>query len=288
MTGYGRAVVDSGGRTVSAEIRTVNHRYLDVRVRMPAGLLALEDGVRRLVSERLHRGRVECTVVLDEGDSREQTIRVDEALLEGAVSALERVRGALQSEEPLRVADVVGIPQLWHVHSIPVDEQAVQDAVQTAVASALDNVVRMRGEEGKALVADTIPRIERVEAFTQDLARQAPLIVAEAQRRLVDRVQQLLSEQPIDPDRLAQEAALLADRADVSEELARIDSHLRQMRSQIESGGPIGRTLDFLLQELNREWNTIGSKTHDAEAAHTIVQARAELEKMREQVQNMQ
>lgn len=288
MTGYGRAVADAGGSTVSVEIRTVNHRYLDVRMRMPSGLLSQEEAARRLISERLERGRVECTVALDDGGAGERTVRLDESLLHSAVDALRAIRDALGSQEPLRVADVLAVPGLWQIDAAPTDEEALAAAVGAAVSEALDAVTSMRAVEGEALAADVAPRIQRVAKLTQQLSERVPAIVAEAHERLRERVEQLLTETSLDPERLAQEAALLADRADVSEEITRIDSHLQQLQSRIQSGGAMGRSLDFLLQELNREWNTIGSKTHDASAAHVIVQARAELEKMREQVQNIE
>lgn len=288
MTGYGRATATAGGRSATAEIRSVNHRFLDVRVRLPHELLSLEDRVRRFVTEKLERGRVEINITLDDGGESARTVTVDERLLQDVRTALERVQTMLGSNETISLSHVLHIPDLWRIQPEPVDEDELMHTVGAAVVLALEDVVNMRRAEGAALAADIGPRIDTIEALTKSVADRAPLIAAGAQQRLTERLQQLLGENPVDPDRVAQEAAILADRADVSEELARIGSHLGQLRSHVERGGSVGRTLDFLLQELNREWNTIASKTNDATAAHMVVAARAELEKIREQVQNIQ
>lgn len=288
MTGYGRAAAEGGGLAVTVEIRTLNHRHLDMHLRIAPGLLALEDEVRRLIGARLHRGRVECTVSYDESEGGRRTVKLDEPLLHDVAEVLRKVQAVLGTVEPLKVADVAAVADVWRVEARPVDEAAALGVLREAVESALDDVVAMRRTEGRTLAEDLFPRMEAVAACAKEVARHGPEVVASARRRVLERVQQLLGDQPLDPDRIAQEAAILADRADVSEELARIHSHLEQLKSRLETGGPVGRTMDFLLQELNREWNTVGSKIHDADVTLIVVQARAELEKMREQVQNIQ
>lgn len=288
MTGYGRATAMAGGRTVTAEIRTVNHRYLDMRIRVPDGCHFLEDRVRRFISERLARGRIEVSLVLEQNSQSGLTLTVDEQLLQQARVALERARGAIASTEPVTLSHLLHIPQLWRIEPEPLDEESVTHAACAAIVLALDDVVSMRRAEGEALAVDIRKRVEKVASLRTAVAKEVPGIVKEAQRRLQQRVQSLLDDISLEPDRIAQEVALLADRTDVSEELARIDSHLEMFRTHLKRGGTVGRTLDFLLQELNREWNTIASKSNDAFVAHMVVEARAELEKIREQVQNIQ
>lgn len=288
MTGYGRALVEARGVSIGVEIRTVNHRYLDVRIRMPGGLLSLEDDVRRRIGQRLHRGRVECNVTLERTETAERTVHLDESLLQNVVAGLDRIKEVLGIDEPVRIADVANIRELWKFEPEPVDEDGAAGVLAEAVDSALAAVERMRHAEGQSLAADILPRIDSIGKLIEDVADHGPRIVAEAQQRLQERLEQLLGDHTLDPDRLAQEVAFMADRSDVSEEIARVRSHLAQFRSELTGGGPVGRTLDFLLQELNREWNTIGSKIHDASTSLVVVQARAEIEKMREQVQNIQ
>lgn len=288
MTGYGRAAVADEKLAVAVEIRTLNHRHLDMHLRIAPGLLPLEDEVRRMLGARLHRGRVECTISFNETEGSGRTVKLDEPMARSVIDALKTIQRLLGTPEPVRAADVAAVADVWRIEAPPVDEEAAAHLLRRAVESALEGVLAMRRTEGRALAEDMVPRIDAVAACVEKVARHAPEVVAAAQQRLLERVQQLLEEQPVDEGRIAQEAAMLADRADVSEEIARIRSHLGQLRSRLEAGGPIGRTLDFLLQELNREWNTVGAKIHDAEITLIVVQARAELEKMREQVQNIQ
>lgn len=287
MTGYGRAVASVGDRSATVEVRSVNHRYLDLVVRMPRGLGGLEERVRSTVQQRFERGRIEITVTVEDHGASDRRVKIDRGLLLALRAALEEARAVLGTAEPVTLSHVLSIPEVLQVEEPAPDLEAWWDVVSQALAQALDSVVAMRAREGQALAADILIRLDRLEELAQRVRERAPAVVQEAAVRLSQRLSELVP-QGVDPQRLAQEVAIIADRCDVSEELARIGSHLRQLRDLTAQAAPAGRKMDFLLQELNREWNTIGSKAADAQISQWVVEAKAELEKIREQVQNIE
>lgn len=288
MTGYGRAAVTDGSRTVTVQIRTVNHRFLDFRIRLPQTLLAIEDKVRRTLQTELHRGRVEVTVSVEDHGTESRSVVVDAGLLRGLRDALTKAAAVLGTPETPRLDHVVHIPELIQIREQPTQPDTLWPVVQTALSEALVGVVTMRTDEGQALAADITRRLHTLRQLAHTIAARLPATVQQTNVRLRERVAALLDGATMDADRMATEIALLADRGDVSEELTRIESHIDQMSTLVERGGHLGRKLDFLLQELNREWNTMGSKLTAADVAQQVVTARAEVEKMREQVQNVE
>lgn len=288
MTGYGRGAAFDGDVTAIAEVRSVNHRYLDVRVRVPGRLLALEDSVRQAVQRRIHRGRVEITVTVEDSAEQSRTLTVDRGLLKQVRAALEEARAALGADDPLRLDHLALIPGVFRMEEREADLDRYRSVVDAALAEALSGVIAMRRAEGQALADDIAARVEMVERLMRSVEQRVPEVIREAHTRLRRRVAELAADLPVDEGRLETEMAILADRGDVSEETARIASHIAQLRTLLQEGGPVGRKLDFLLQELNREWNTIGSKANDAVIAQAVVDARAELEKIREQAQNIE
>lgn len=288
MTGYGRAVAVDGGLTATVEIRSVNHRYFDVRMRLPARLLALEEMVRQTVQQRLQRGRVEITVTLEDSDEESRTLTVDHGLLRQARAALAEAAHELGADERPSLNHLALFPDLFRLEERETDVERCRAVIHTALNAALDDVLAMRRAEGQALAADMAPRVDEVERLMQAVEVRVPAVVQEAKERIHRRIGELTDGVTLDEGRLEMEVAILADRGDVSEETARIASHLGQLRALLQGGEPVGRKLDFLLQELNREWNTIGSKANDAVIAQAVIDARAELEKIREQVQNIE
>ena len=287
MTGYGRAVASAGDRAATVEVRSVNHRYLDLVVRLPRGLGGLEERVRSTVQQRFERGRIEIAVTVEEHGAADRRVKIDRGLLLALRAALVEARAVLGTAEPVTLSHVLSIPEVLQVEEPAPDLEAWWDVVSQALGQALDSVVAMRAREGQALAADILVRLDRLEELAQRVRERAPAVVQEAAVRLCQRLSELVP-QGVDPQRLAQEVAIIADRCDVSEELARIGSHLRQLRDLTAQAAPAGRKMDFLLQELNREWNTIGSKAADAQISQWVVEAKAELEKIREQVQNIE
>lgn len=290
MTGYGRAAATDGGLTATVEVRTVNHRYFDIHVRMPSYLLALEESVRQTVHRRLRRGRVEIWVNVEDSELPSRTLSVDRALLMQAKHALAEAAELLDVNERPALSLLSLFPGVFRTEEGAVDLERCRGVVLEALETALDDVVAMRRSEGQALAADIGRRVDAVERLTAAVKERAPAVAQELRDRLRIRVKELAGDVTLDEGRLEMEVALLADRSDISEELARIDSHIRQLRALLAGGEGegVGRKVDFLLQELNREWNTIGSKANDAEIAQLVVEARAELEKIREQAQNIE
>lgn len=288
MTGYGRAVAVDGGLTAAVEIRSVNHRYFDVRIRLPGHLLALEETVRQTVQRQLQRGRVEIIVTVEDSEEQSRTVNVDRGLLRQARAALEEAAHELGIDERPSLDHLALFPYLFRLEEREADLERCRAVVHAALNAALDEVLAMRRAEGQALAQDIAPRVDAVERLARAVEERVPAVVIEAQERLRRRIGELTGGVSLDEGRLEMEVAILADRGDVSEETARIGSHVTQLRKLLQGGEPVGRKMDFLLQELNREWNTIGSKANDAVIAQAVIDARAELEKIREQVQNIE
>ncbi len=279
MTGYAQIVDDSG---LVVEIRTVNHKHLDIRVRLPKRWSSEEAAVKKAVSRHLHRGRVEVGISLDGAGGNGAPV-VDEAQARRYLEWASK-----QTDQAIDPTRILALPGVVVSAEQCVDEDAVTARLMPCLTRACEAVMQMRGREGDALHTDLSDRLVQVADGIARIARRKPQAVAEIHGRLQKRVTALLDDAAIDPDRLAQEVALLADRADVTEELTRLQSHLEQFTRALSSDEPVGRTLDFLLVEFNREINTIGSKCQDATIAAEVVWLKGEIEKLREQVQNVE
>ncbi len=287
MTGFGAGRAATGGEEIDVEVKSVNHKFCEVKARLPRELSALELEVTRAVKERLARGGVEVTARRGAAGG-ELAPRVDEALAEAYARSFEALRARLGLKGAVTLADVIGADGVVRLEERQVDPAAGRQALLGALAGALDALVAMRAREGEALGRDLAARLSTVEELVARIAAEAPRVVEAYRGRLAERVEELTRGVPIDPARLAQEVALLADRTDVAEEMTRLHSHVAQARALLASGEPAGRKLDFLVQEMHREANTIGSKSQSAELAGVVVALKAEIERMREQVQNVE
>lgn len=290
MTGYGRgeAPLDGGGRLV-VEIKAVNHRFSEVVVRLPRQLSPLEDRVRRQILEAVARGRLDMFISWEEGASGRRRVEVDKELALAYYNALKELGEAIESKTEISSESIARLPDVLTLHELDVQTDSLWPPLSQAVAGATSALAAMREREGGALAADLSARLDRLAELGEGIARRAPAVVEEYRVRLVRRLEELLGPQhPVDPQRLAQEVAFMADKADITEELQRLRSHLDQFRSGLAGGEAVGRKLDFLVQELGREINTIGSKSADVAIAHRVVEAKAELEKIKEQVQNIE
>ena len=289
MTAFGRAERDTEERTFSVEIRCLNRRYCEISVRLPQKLLPLEDRIKKTVKKKIARGRADVTVQVKTDTEAIPDIALNIPLAKAHYQAL------CQLAESLAIQEAVGLEMLLSIEGIimaaepEVDLEKTWKDLSICVNEALEGVEAMRITEGKAIYEDFQVRLKKVEDDVGDLKALAPSVLSQYQDRLMERIRVLTEGKvEIDPNRLAQEAAFLADKSDVTEEIVRAESHLKQFRAMIESSEPAGRSLDFLLQELNREINTIGSKAGDAELSHMVVALKSELEKIREQVQNVE
>lgn len=287
MTGFGAGRGSAGGEELDVEIRSVNHKYCEVKVRLPRELAALEVEAAKAVRERLARGGIDVTVRRP-GPGAGLAPRVDLALAESYAHAFRELQARLGLPGAVSLADVLSADGVVRLDERAVDPDAARAALWTALAAALDALVAMRAREGEALARDLAARLDTVEALVARAAALVPQAIEHHRARLAERVQELTRGIPLDPGRLEQEVALFADRTDVAEEVTRLRSHLSQVRALLAGSEPAGRKLDFLVQEMHREVNTIGSKSQSAEVATVVVAAKAEIERMREQVQNVE
>ncbi len=287
MTGFGAGRGSVNGEDVDVEVRSVNHKYCEVKVRLPRELGALEHEVVRLVKERLARGGVDVAVRRTASGSLVAP-RVDVGLAESYARAFAEVQARLGLPGGVTLADVIAAEGVVRLDERPIDVEIVGEALRRALAAALAQLLSMRGREGEALAHDLAARLDELERLVTRVAELAPHSVELYRARLAERVAELSRGLPVDPARLAQEVAVFADRTDVAEEITRLRSHLAQVRALLAVSEPAGRKLDFLVQEMHREVNTIGSKSQNADIAGVVVALKAEIERMREQVQNVE
>ncbi len=289
MTGFASASVSSGGWSLFVEIRAYNSRHLDLALRLSPGYGDLEERARALIAARLTRGRVEAKIQIEDTVAAGGCVEADMARAQAVRTALEHVRSELGLSDPVTLEMVVGAGGILKTVQPDVDLAAAGALLEEVLAQALENLDGMRTAEGSALSSDLSLRLDAVEAALVEIARHAEGLPAAYQDRLKDRLAVLTQGLiEIDPLRIAQETAVLADRCDISEEIVRARSHLEQFRRIMGAAEAGGRKLNFLLQELNREFNTMGSKIGNAAAAHEVVAVKTELEKIREQIQNIE
>jgi uncharacterized protein (TIGR00255 family) len=288
MTGYGRRQATWSGRTVTVEARSVNHRFCEIGLRLPRGMAALEDAIKELVQRRCPRGRIDLTVSMTGGRETRTTVSLDRQLAAQYHRLLERLRKEFRLAGPVDLALLAGLRDLIVVTEQPVSDKALQAVIRRLAAGAVTDLDRMRQREGRALAAHLGGLLAGIEKELAHIAARIPQAVQEHHGRMKERLAKLLAPGQADQGRLEQELAAFADRSDVSEEQARLQSHLAQFRETMKSQDPVGKTLDFLLQEMGRETNTIGSKANDARIAGHVVRIKGELEKLREQVLNIQ
>jgi len=287
MTGYGRRQLSVDGREMTVEVKTVNHRFLDLSFRMPRNLGFLEELIRKELPRNLKRGHVDVFIAYRNTRSDAREVRVDESLLKAYQEAMEKAAVQVSAENDIRLSHMVQLPEVLTVQEKEEDQEAVTALAAQALSLALEDVKAMRAREGEALKADLTFHLQELERLAALIANQAPEVAKAYRSRLEARLAQLPIE-PVEPQRLAQEVAIFADKCAIDEELSRLSSHVAQFYQMLEAKGETGRKLDFLVQELNREINTIGSKASDAAITQWVVDAKSEIEKLREQVQNVE
>jgi len=288
MTGCGRCTVQSAdGWTMTVELRSVNHRFLDVACKLPRELSFLEDTVRKGIASGLKRGHVETYVTVARDGGSDKTVTVDDRLAERYVAAARRIAEAAGAQLTLNAADLLTLDGVVQVTDAALAEEDATALCREAVAGAVQRITQMRDIEGAALRDDLSEHLEKAAALRESILQRAPGVIESYRARLNARLEKLPIE-PVDPARLAQEVAIMADRCAIDEELSRLQSHITQMSAFLNTEGEIGKKMDFLVQEMNREANTIGSKANDAGIAQCVVDLKSEIEKLREQIQNVE
>lgn len=288
MTGYGRAVETVNGREFTVEIRSVNNRYLDCTVKLPRALSFAEDTVKQAVKASISRGKVDVFVSQRSEGMPEVTVSLNRDVAAAYIRAMRQMAEEFQIREDISVALVSQMSDVFTVDRPQVDEEQLLADLMRVVGHALEGYDAMRSREGEALKADLTGRGNTIRSLVSQVEEGSPQTVADYRTRLYQKLQEVLANTAIDESRILTEAAIFADKVAVDEETVRLRSHLEQMDSMLATGGPIGRKLDFLLQEMNREANTIGSKCTDLRLARVVVDIKAELEKIREQTQNIE
>jgi len=288
MTGYGRACCSYADREITVEVRSVNNRYLDCNVKLPRVFTYTGERIKQIVKEQVARGKVDVFITVQSSGGDEVKISLNRPVVEGYLSAMRTMVSDYAVTDDISASSLSRMPDVFVVEKPEIDEEARAAEIYETVMQALEQYNQMRLTEGAALKQDLFNRRLTILSLVEKVEERSPVTVAEYRLRLQTKMQEVLEDTNIDENRILTEAAIYADKVAVDEETVRLRSHLDQLMQMLETGGAIGRKLDFLLQEMNREANTIGSKCNDLEQARVVVDIKAELEKIREQTQNIE
>ena len=287
MTGFGRSKISKDTFSVSVEVKTVNHRFTEFNIRMPRQFNKIEDKIKKKLISSIHRGRIEVFVTIEGEGIINRKVLVDWDLLDQYVQSIEKIKQKYAVEHGLSLQDLLTSEEIVHFEETETGDEVLESLVLAAVEEATLSVKQMREIEGKALEKDIRTQLNSLQDFVNELIKMAPSVVNLYKERLTKRIHEYVGGQ-IDEARILTEVAIFADKADINEELTRLNSHIKQFDSILTLSEPMGRKLDFLLQEMNREVNTIGSKANDSVIAKEVVEMKSILEKMKEQVQNIE
>lgn len=289
MTAFGSAAFQQGDRRYVAEVRSVNHRYRDIVLRLPRNQQLLEEGLRAIISSRIHRGRIEASLQIERSsEAPPYDLELNLPLADAYLRIFRQLAEHAGLDQEMRLESLLQMKDVMAVRPDADDAEEAREGLHKALHGALDALDEMRCREGDAILKDFIERLDRLEVCVDAVHRRAPELNDECRRRLNEKISTLLNGVDVDPARLAQEVAFLAERSDITEEIVRARSHLKQFRDYMSLDEAVGRRLDFLIQEIHREVNTLGVKAADTAISQMAVEMKAELEKLREQVQNVE
>lgn len=288
MTGYGRAQKILNGRDILVEIRSVNHRYYEYSSRVPRAFNYVDEKLKALLKQGISRGKVEVNVTINNIEGRDTEIALNKGAVEGYVNALRSVSAELGLEDDLTLSKLIKLPDIFNIQKTPDNEEQVWDDVAAVAGEALDKFVSMRETEGEKLRNDVLEKSDLILKMVGQVEALSPKTVENYRGKLYQKLSELLESKDIDQQRILTEAAIFAEKIAVDEETVRLRSHVSQLRDMLDSADPIGRKLDFIVQEMNREVNTIGSKAQDLNITKIVVDMKAEIEKIREQIQNIE
>lgn len=288
MTGYGRGNIEEGGRSFSVEIKSVNNRYLDVNIRLPRQLSSLEDNIRKYVASKISRGKIDIYISQEKFSQDDVTVTVDEQMAESYYNAYKFIKDKFNLQEDISLALLAKAPDVISIEKKDEDIEVIWTALKKSLDEALSMFIDMRCKEGLKLSDDIIERCNLILSKVNIIEERAPKLVEEYREKIKTRVGEYLKEVEVDESRLLNEVAFFADKSNTTEEVVRLKSHIEQFKNAFSSSEPIGRKLDFIVQEMNRETNTIGSKANDINITNLVVDIKSEIEKIREQVQNIE
>lgn len=288
MTGYGRSRQVLDGREITVEIRSVNHRYLEYSARIPRMYGYLEEKLKTFLQSSVSRGKVEVTVTIQNLTGGDTVVQINQALAKGYLDAMRSQAESLGLKDDLTLSTLTRFNDVFTLQKLEEDQQVIWNSVQQVARQALDQFLEMRRREGERLKLDLLQKLELLNGHVAAVEEQSPKTVAAYRERLLQKMEELLADRCIDQQRILLEAGLYAEKIAVDEETVRLKSHLEQFAQMMEQSDPVGRKLDFLVQEINRETNTIGSKAQDLAVTRRVVEMKSEIEKIREQIQNIE
>lgn len=288
MTGYGSAEEVINGRSIRVEIKSVNHRYFEYSARVPRSCGFVEERMKRLLSGVISRGKVDVGVTIQTVDGIDEEININREVVKNYVEALRSVKNEFDLADDLSLSSIAKLPDVFTVVKAETDEEALWKDIESVAKRALDSFVEGREAEGERLKADVLLKVAAIEEKVSFVESRSPETVKEYRARLLDKMHEVLENTQIDEGRILQEAAIYADKVAVDEETVRLRSHMKELRKTLDKSEPIGKSLDFRIQEVNRETNTIGSKCSDAAIADTVIEMKNTIEKIREQIQNIE
>lgn len=288
MTGYGTAKGSVDDLNVVIELKSVNNRYLDVSIHAPRGFIFIEEKLKSAVSNHLTRGKVDVFVSVDSSKSDDLQVKINEPLLKSYLEALQVIENDYQLVNDVTAGSISRYPDVLSLEKKELDLEAVADGMANLAEQALNDFDGMREREGQKLHDDILNKVHEIERLLSEVEKESPKTIADYKERLYQKMKEVLEDTSIDENRIVQEVAIYSDKIAIDEETVRLHSHISQLKSMLDNGSPIGRKMDFLIQEFNREANTIGSKCQNSDIAHYVVDMKSEIEKMREQVQNIE
>lgn len=289
MTGYGKGEAENDLFRLKIELKSVNHRYLDINIKSPRYLIYLEERIKKFIKEDLSRGKIDVFINLDFINQSSIDVKVDLPLASNFKKELDSLIIELGIDDKVRLSNILQISDIIKTEKKDLDEDLTWETLQNALSVALANITQMREYEGKQLKSDILLKLEEIELITNKIELRAPLVVEEYRIKLNERIKNLMDDSNfVDYDRLALEVAIISDKSSIDEEIIRLRSHINQFREILNQTSAVGRKLDFLIQEFNREINTIGSKSSDSDIINAVVDLKSEVEKIREQIQNIE
>ena len=287
MTGFGRASLESNGKNYIIEIKTVNNKYSDITVKSPKRLSFMEDKIRKQIANRITRGKVEVSVSFFDFSNKSKNVVLNKEIAKEYIKQLREIADENNLSENISVVEIAKLPDILNSIDSDNDEEIAGEALK-CLNMALDSLIEMRKAEGENIKQDLLVRIERVQNLVDKIAENSKGIVEEYVSKLEKRVKEILKTDVVDENRIAQEAVIYADKTSIEEELTRLNSHIVLFKELVNSDGPVGKKLDFMIQEMNRETNTIGSKAGSGEITKAVIDLKVELEDIREQIQNIE
>lgn len=287
MTGFGRGRFENGGREYTVEIKAINHRYNDISIRMPRYLMSLEDKVRSYISKNISRGKIDVFITLVNMSDEGRNIKVDRTLAGIYIGEMKALVEEYNIKDDISATSIMRMPDMITIEN-EADEDLYWNELQNAIKEAIENISKAREQEGVRLSEDIKKRLNKITEYVDVVEKRSANLLEEYKQKLITRVNELKVNEIMDENRLGMEIVLFADKSSICEEVTRLKSHIKSLENMLESDGPIGKKLDFLLQEMNRETNTIGSKANCLDITNSVVEMKNEIENIREQIQNIE